>query len=119
MKNQNVDVCHENHTSAVQSFCHYLRAVILESCILFLLPFSFVLTFAFTLTVPIADLLFTLGQSLKALQEFDLPGQKVCLDAAITALYHIAVTLTPGHDSLSTQHPQPLVHIFTNLMRQG
>lgn len=101
------------------SFCHYLRAVILQSCIVFLLYFFLVLTFAFTLTVPTADLLFTLGQSLKTLEEFDLPGQKVCLDAAITALYHIAVTLSPGHDSLSTQHPQPLVHIFTNLMRQG
>lgn len=102
----------------MRSFCHYLRAVILQSCILLLLHFSLALTFAFSLTVPTADLLFTLGQSLDALQEFDLPGQKVCLDAAVTALYHIAVTLSPGHDSLSTQHPQPLVHIFTNLMRQ-
>lgn len=86
----------------MHSLCHYLRAVILQSCILFLLHFFHVLTFAFSLTVPNADLLFTLGQSLKALEEFDLPRQKVSLDAAITALYHIAVTLSPGHDSLST-----------------
>lgn len=100
-------------------FNHYLRAVILQSCILFPLHFPLVLTFAFILTVPTADLLFTSDQSLKALQEFDLPGQKVCLDTAITALYHITVTLCPGHDSLSTQHPQPLVNIFTNLIREG
>lgn len=101
------------------SVCHYLGAVALQSCLLFLLHFSPVLAVAFSLTVPSADLLFTLGQSLQALQELHLPGPKVCLDAAITALYHIAVTLSSGHHSLSTQHPQPLVHIFTNLTRKG
>lgn len=99
-------------------FCQYLRGLILQGCILFFLHFSLAFTFAFSLTVPTADLLFTLGQSLKTLQEFDLPGQKVCLDTAISTFYHITVTLSPGHNSLSTQHPQPLVHMFTNLMRE-
>lgn len=98
---------------------NYLRVVILQSCLLLLWSiFSPLLTGAFSLTVPTAALLLTLGQSLKTVQELDLPGQEVCLDAAITALHHIAVTLSPGHDSHAAQHPKPFVHVFTHLTRK-
>lgn len=99
----------------------YLRAVILQRCLLLLLLLCvspLVLTGASSLAVPTAALLLSLGQSLEAVQELDLPGQEVRLDAAITALHHIAVALSPGHDSHAAQHPQPLVHVFTHLVMQ-
>lgn len=99
--------------------CLYLCVVILQSCLLLLLSvFPLVLTGTSALTVPTAVLLLTLGQGLYALQELYLPGQEVCLDAAVTALYHITVALSPGHDPHATQHPKPLVYIFTHLVRQ-
>lgn len=91
--------------------CRYLRAV--TPGLLLLPPPG--PAGALTLAVPAAALLLSLGQSLQPVQELHLPGQEVRLDAAVTALHHVAVALAPGHDSPAAQHPQPLVHVCTHL----
>lgn len=69
-------------------------------------------------TLAAAFLLLPLGQALQALHELHLPGLEVGLDAAVTALRHVTVALSPGHESHGAQHPKPLVYILAHLERE-
>lgn len=95
-------------------FC-YLRSVLLLLLCSVFLP---VLTGSAALTVPAAALLLPSGQSLEAAQELDLPGPEVRLNAAVSALHHVAVALSSAQHSPGAQHPQPLVDVFTHLRRE-
>lgn len=50
--------------------------------------------------------------------ELGLPGHEVGFNAAMLASDHITVALPSGQHATGPEHPQPLVHAFTNLQEK-
>ncbi len=94
-----------------------LRVVLLSerlTVLCFLLMFLLILAAA-VLALARAGFLLTLGKGLQPVQELCFPGLEVGLHAAVSALCYVAVAFSSGHDPGSTQHPQPLIYVLTDL----
>lgn len=94
-----------------------LRVVLLSKrvIVLCLLPMFLLILAAVLLALARAGFLLTLDQGLQSVQELRFPGLEVSLHTAMTALHHITVTLSSGHDPSGAQHPQPLIYALTDL----
>lgn len=98
-----------------------LRVVLLServAVLCLLLMFLLVLAAA-VLAFARAGFLLPFGQGLQPAQELRFPGLKVGLHAAVSALHHIAVAFSSGHDPRGTQHPQPLIYVLTDLKAEN
>ena len=76
------------------------------------------LALAFLAVAP-AALSLSFAERLQPGDELGLPSCEVSLNTAVFAFHHVAVALPSGHHPMSTEHPEPLVHVLPHLWEKG